>query len=80
MLISIFVLLFGLLGVASLFPVGNHYANQGDKYDRDTTLVDAAFSEMKTRGVLRPEGWLYASVPSDLTGFPSTQILPVMQQ
>lgn len=63
-LISMFVLLFGLMGVAAIFPVGNHYATQGEKYDRDVALVDAAFAEMKARGVLQPKHWLYASDPT----------------
>jgi len=83
-LISMFVLLFGLMGVAAIFPVGNHYATQGEKYDRDVALVDAAFSELKARGLLRPENWLYASVPDTFGGPPivlsSPPIAPVIHQ
>ena len=59
-LISMFVLLFGLMGVAAIFPVGNHYAGRGEQYDRATALSTAAFAELKARGMLRPQFWYYA--------------------
>ena len=58
-LISMFVMLFSLMGVAAMFPVGNHYAAQGAKYDRASSAAPMAFAEMKTRGMLRPERWAY---------------------
>ncbi|QDS98027.1 type IV pilus modification PilV family protein [Adhaeretor mobilis] len=58
-LISMFVLLFGLMGVASLFPVGNFYASRGERASRGVALSDAAFDEMLARGMLKPEAWLY---------------------
>jgi len=60
-LLSMFVLLFGLMGVVALFPVGNHYAKQGDKFERGTTLAQNAFDELTSRGILQPEFWLYAN-------------------
>src|SRR5688500_17450233 len=59
-LISMFVLLFGLMGVAAVFPVGNHYAGRGDQYDRGAAMADAAFADLKARGILQPGAWLYA--------------------
>ena len=56
-LISMFVLLFGLMGVAAIFPVGNHYAAKGDQYDRGAAMADAALAELKSRGLLRPQLW-----------------------
>ena len=66
-----FVLLFGLLGVASIFPVGSHYMTEGEKFDFGSALAQNAFEDLETRGVLRPEVWLYASdeLPS-VTGGP----------
>lgn len=61
-LISMFVLLFGLMGVASLFPVGSHYAAQGEQFDRSTALSDAAFDELLARGMLRPQFWIYGDI------------------
>ncbi len=49
-----FVMLFGLLGVAMIFPVGNHYAVKGEQFDRGAALASTAFAELKSRGMLRP--------------------------
>lgn len=65
-LISMFVLLFGLMGVAAIFPVASHYVLEGDKRDRSSGLAQIAFEELKARKVLRPELWLYG------TGYPTT--------
>ena len=62
-LISMFVLLFGLMGVASIFPVGNHYAGKGEQFDRGSALAEAAFADLKARGMLKPELWFYATMP-----------------
>jgi len=62
-LVSIFVLLFGLMGVAAIFPVGNHYVVEGEKFDLGSGLARNAFEELKARGMLRPEVWLYADHP-----------------
>lgn len=61
-LISMFVLLFGLLGVAAIFPVGNHYVTEGEKYDFSSALAQNAFEELKGRGMLRPKLWYYSDV------------------
>jgi hypothetical protein len=71
-LISMFVLLFGLMGVAAIFPLGNHYAGKGEQYDRGSALADAAFAELKARGMLRPELWLYAEQPTSAEGATQT--------
>ena len=57
-LISMFVLLFGLMGVAAIIPVGNHYVVQGEKFDRGNTLALNAFEELQARGILNPEAWI----------------------
>jgi hypothetical protein len=62
-LISMFVLLFGLMGVAAIFPVGNHYAAQGDRYDRGGALTENAFAEIKARNLLQVDRWLYPEIP-----------------
>lgn len=58
-----FVLLFGLMGVAAVFPVGNHYVAKGEQADRGTGLAEAAMADLKARGMLKPELWYYASRP-----------------
>ncbi len=63
-LMSMFVLLFGLMGVAALFPVGNFYLQSGEKHDLGSSLAQSAFEDLQARGLLRPENWLYGdSVP-----------------
>lgn len=56
-LISLFVLLFGLMGVAAIFPVASHYLVQGDQKDRSDQLANNAFAEIEARGMLKPENW-----------------------
>ncbi len=70
-LISMFVLLFGLMGVAAVFPVGNHYAGKGEQFDRGSALAEAAMADLKARGMLKPELWYYASHP-----YSEAQIVP----
>ena len=55
-----FVMLFGLMGVAAIFPVGNHYAAKGEQYDRGAVLAGSAFAEVKARGLLQPNFWVYS--------------------
>lgn len=58
-----FVLLFGLMGVAAIFPVGNHFVVEGEKFDLGSAMAQNAFEELKARGMLRPEVWLYGRMP-----------------
>ena len=70
-LISMFVLLFGLMGVAAIFPVGNHYAARSEQFDRGSALAQSAFADLKARGMLDPKHWYYASQPDgDTIGGP----------
>lgn len=65
-LISMFVLLFGLMGVAAIFPVGNHYAGRGEQFDRGSALAEAGFAELKTREFLKPERIVYDAIGNAL--------------
>jgi len=56
-LVSMFVLLFGLMGVAALLPVGNYFASRATMYDRAASIGEAAFHDLQARGYLRPEMW-----------------------
>lgn len=65
-LIAMFVMLFGLMGVAAIMPVGNHYAARSDQYDRGAALAGNAFAELKARGLLKagyqlPDGSYYSA-------------------
>ena len=63
-LISMFVMLFGLMGVAAIFPVGNYYVVEGEKYDLASGIAQNAFEELRARGMLKPEFWLYSNNPA----------------
>ena len=66
-LISMFVLLFGLMGVAAIFPVGSHYMTQGESFEATSLASANAFEEMQIRGILNPENWNYGSIPNGFT-------------
>lgn len=60
-LISVFVMLVGLLGVMSLIPVGKFEQTRGTKADRSAACGRAALREIKTRGILNPDNWALAN-------------------
>jgi hypothetical protein len=74
-LVSIFILSVGLLGVAALIPVGNSEVTKGAIAHRAAETGLRAFREMKLRGYLDPENWLYSgqSVVDPETGVMKTQ-------
>jgi len=79
-LVSMFVLAVGLLGLASLLPVASFYASEAQKYDRAATLGQAAYHDMQLRGYLQPKAWLdttgnYAVNVLSPPGVPSTSYL-----
>jgi hypothetical protein len=63
-LISMFVLLIGLMGVGAMIPAGRYEIMQGVKADYGTTVGRAAFRDLKARGYLNPKNW------ADTTGNP----------
>jgi hypothetical protein len=56
-LISMFVLLIGLLGVAAMFPAGRYEIMQGVKADYGAMLGRQMSRDIKARGFLNPTGW-----------------------
>lgn len=56
-LISMFVLLVGLLGVAAMIPAGRHELLQASKIDHASMTGRAAFRDLKIRRYLNPENW-----------------------
>lgn len=64
-LISIFVLMVGLLGVAALIPVGRHHIAEGLKADRAAACGQAILHEARIRGWLDPTSWRYADGTPD---------------
>jgi len=56
-LISIFVLSMGLLGLISLLPVAGFQAADAARFDRSASVGRAALNQVKTSGMLRREHW-----------------------
>lgn len=57
-LIAIFVLSIGLLGVAALIPVGRRQIQIGSQFDRAAACGTAAMNELVVRDYLNPEMWM----------------------
>ena len=73
-LIAVFVLTFGLMGIAMVIPAGRYLMVEAAKSDRGSACGRAALNDMKIRGWLDPLGWKqiratrahdYDTVPSD---------------
>lgn len=56
-LISIFVLSVGLLGVAAVIPVAGHEILEATKADRSAACGQAALHDIRVRGTLDPDDW-----------------------
>jgi type II secretory pathway pseudopilin PulG len=57
-LVSIFILTVGLLGVAALIPLGNLAVTRGNVAYRGAEVARRTFREVRLRGWTRPEMWL----------------------
>lgn len=57
-LISIFVMTVGLLGLAALIPIGRFEVQEAAKLDRGATLAKQAQRELLIRGLLDPSQWV----------------------
>ena len=57
-LISMFVLSIGLLGVASLMPIGKFAVREATKANQSAAAARAALRQLKVRRMLRPDRWL----------------------
>src|SRR5262245_8528176 len=62
-LIAMGILTVGLLGVASLFPVGAFYMENASKADNGSAIAQEVMSDIATRGILNPGGW-YVMTPN----------------
>ena len=68
-LISMGILTLGLLGVASLFPVGGYYMQKAETADSASMIAQSVMSEIVTRGMLNPRTW-FAMTPNKVGGSP----------
>lgn len=76
-LISMLVLAVGLLGMASLLPIGRFEMTETGKIDRASTLGRASFRDSLVRGYLRPGSWLYANNTPVLANFTQSLLDPL---
>lgn len=67
-LVSMGIMTIGLLGVASLFPVGGHYMQQGEVADTANAIAQAALDDAIIRGHLNPENWVVHDAYSASSG------------
>jgi Tfp pilus assembly protein PilV len=62
-LISMGILTLGLLGVASVFPVGSFYMQKAEISDKASAIAQSVMSDIMARGMLNPQSW-YVMVPN----------------
>jgi hypothetical protein len=65
-LIAMGILTLGLLGVASVFPVGSYYMQKAEVSDKSSAIAQSVFSDLMARGMLNPRAW-YVSIPNGKT-------------
>ena len=63
-LIAMGILTLGLLGVASVFPVGSFYMQKADISDRGSAIAQSVFSDIMARGMLNPATWFVVVPPN----------------
>ena len=59
------ILTLGLLGVASVFPVGSFYMQKAEISDRGSAIAQSVMNDIMARGMLNPRAW-YVMVPTPL--------------
>src|SRR4051794_13027454 len=65
-LIAMGILTLGLLGVASVFPVGSFYMQKAETSDRASAIAQSVMNDLMARGMLNPRSW-YVMVPNPAT-------------
>ena len=64
-LIAMGILTIGLLGVASVFPVGSFYMQKAEIADKGSAIAQSVMSDILARGMLNPRAW-YAMIPAPM--------------
>lgn len=64
-LIAMGIMTVGLLGVASVFPVGSWYLQKADIADQGSAIAQSVMSDLVARGMLNPGAW-YLMTPAPL--------------
>src|SRR4051812_24023556 len=65
-LIAMGIMTIGLLGVASVFPVGGWYMQRAEISDRGSAIAQSVMSDLVARGMLNPHAW-FTMVPNPST-------------
>jgi hypothetical protein len=73
-LIAMGILTVGLLGVASVFPVGGWYMQRAEIADRGSAIAQSVMSDVIARGMMNPSSW-FVMVPTPAAG-PSGTLSP----
>src|SRR5262245_52087218 len=56
-LIAMGILTLGLLGVASVFPVGSYYMQKAEISDKGSAIAQSVMNDIMARGMLNPRSW-----------------------
>src|SRR3954447_26963975 len=70
-LIAMGILTLGLLGVASIFPVGSFYMQKAEIADRGSAIAQSVMSDLMARGMLNPRSWYVLVPPTVPSGVPA---------
>src|SRR3954447_16399328 len=70
-LIAMGILTLGLLGVASVFPVGSFYMQKAEVADRGSAIAQSVMSDLMARGMLNPRSWYVLVPPTVPSGVPA---------
>src|SRR5438132_8189016 len=66
-LIAMGILTLGLLGVASVFPVGSFYMQKAEISDKGSAIAQSVLNDIVARGMLNPRVW-FTQVPYPALG------------
>jgi hypothetical protein len=68
-LIAMGIMTVGLLGVASVFPVGGWYMQRAEISDRGSAIAQSVMSDLVARGMLNPGAWFTMTpIPAPAAG------------
>ena len=76
-LIAMGIMTVGLLGVASVFPVGSWYIKKAEVADNASAVAQSVMNDLMTSGKLDPRAWfMLTPAPSSTTMFDPNFLLP----
>ncbi len=75
-IVSMGIMVVGLMGMASLIPLGRLELAEGDRLDNSSTLGRGAFRELTVRGYLNPQMWVDPLTGASVAGPQSFVVNP----